>query len=84
MSHDSVNYLYLIAGAVPVLIALLSSEHLNVCEQAVWALGNITGDGPECRDYVIRCGIIQPLMKFVDPATPVSLHRNSCSPGLVV
>ena len=54
-----------------MLISLLSSEHLNVCEQAVWALGNITGDGPECRDYVIQAGIIPPLLKFVDGSTPV-------------
>lgn len=29
------------AGAVPLFLELLSSRHQNVCEQAVWALGNI-------------------------------------------
>lgn len=67
------NHLLHSVGAVPVLIALLSSEYINVCEQAVWALGNITGDGPECRDFVIRAGIIPPLLKFVHQATPVSI-----------
>lgn len=28
------------AGAVPLFLELLSSRHQNVCEQAVWALGN--------------------------------------------
>lgn len=28
------------AGAVPLFLQLLSSSHQNVCEQAVWALGN--------------------------------------------
>lgn len=45
---------------------------MNVCEQAVWALGNITGDGPECRDFVIRSGIIDPLLALVTERTPVS------------
>jgi importin subunit alpha-2 len=31
------------AGAVPYFIKLLSSPNHNVCEQAVWALGNIAG-----------------------------------------
>ena len=31
------------AGAVAPFIRLLLSEHANVAEQAVWALGNIAG-----------------------------------------
>lgn len=31
------------AGAVPKFIKLLESDQSNVCEQAVWALGNIAG-----------------------------------------
>lgn len=30
-------------GAVPFFLGLLYSPHQNVCEQAVWALGNIIG-----------------------------------------
>jgi hypothetical protein len=30
-------------GAVPFFMKLLYSPHQNVCEQAVWALGNIIG-----------------------------------------
>ena len=30
-------------GAVPRFMRLLCSPHPNVCEQAVWALGNIIG-----------------------------------------
>ena len=51
------------AGAVPALITLLSSECTHVKEQAVWALGNIAGDGSAMRDLVID--IVEPLLAFV-------------------
>lgn len=51
------------AGAVPHFVALLSSPDRNVCEQAVWALGNIAGDGPVLRDFTVDNGIIAPLLE---------------------
>lgn len=47
-----------------------------MCEQAVWALGNIIGDGPQCRDYVIRLGVVKPLLTFINPNIPLSFLRN--------
>ena len=48
---------YIKAGAVPHFINLIKSGEENVCEQAVWALGNIAGDGPHMRyseNYIIE------------------------------
>ncbi|XP_074032671.1 karyopherin alpha3 [Leptinotarsa decemlineata] len=64
------------AGAVPLFLMLLHSPHQNVCEQAVWALGNIIGDGPNLRDYVIELGIVDPLLSFIKPEIPISFLRN--------
>ena len=44
--------------------------------QAVWALGNIIGDGPHLRDYVIQLGVVQPLLTFINPEIPISFLRN--------
>uniref|UniRef100_A0A4W3JWS5 Importin subunit alpha n=1 Tax=Callorhinchus milii TaxID=7868 RepID=A0A4W3JWS5_CALMI len=64
------------ASAVPLFLRLLHSPHQNVCEQAVWALGNIIGDGPLCRDYVISLGVVKPLLSFINPSIPITFLRN--------
>ncbi|XP_014664270.1 PREDICTED: LOW QUALITY PROTEIN: importin subunit alpha-4-like [Priapulus caudatus] len=63
-------------GAVPLFLKLLSSPNQNVCEQAVWALGNIIGDGAPLRDYVIHLGVVKPLLAFITPEYPISFLRN--------
>ncbi|XP_064638150.1 importin subunit alpha-4-like [Lineus longissimus] len=68
------------AGAVPLFLRLLNCTHQNVCEQAVWALGNIIGDGPELRNFVISHDVVQPLLNFIDPnrkpPLPLPFLRN--------
>ena len=64
------------ANAVPLFLMLLNSPHPNVCEQAVWALGNIIGDGPHLRDFVISLGVVPILLSFVTDSIPITFLRN--------
>ena len=44
----------------------------EVVEQAVWALGNIAGDGPQLRDHVLDAGVVKPLMQLTNPGPQYS------------
>jgi hypothetical protein len=65
------------AGAVPVFVEALSKGNTNVIEQVVWALGNIAGDGPDCRDYVIQCKALPPMLGIIRETKNLSMLRNS-------
>ncbi|GFE53574.1 importin alpha [Babesia ovis] len=64
-------------GAVPKLIALLESPKEEVREQAIWALGNIAGDSPECRDLVLGLGALKPLLFLLVNSDKDSVVRNA-------
>ena len=65
------------AQAVPEFIKLLSSPVPDVREQAVWALGNIAGDSPTCRDYVLQQGALRPLLNLLSENNKLSMLRNA-------
>ena len=36
----------------------------------------LSGDGPQCRDYVIQLGVVDPLLKFISDDIPMTFLRN--------
>jgi len=65
------------AGAVPIFKDLLVSPSDDVREQAVWALGNIAGDSPRCRDYVLNHGVMESLLHNLSDSSKLSMLRNA-------
>ncbi|KAG8219728.1 armadillo-type protein, partial [Butyriboletus roseoflavus] len=45
--------------------------------KAVWALGNIAGDSPQCRDYVLQQGALRPLLTLLSENHKLSMLRNA-------
>ncbi|KAK7074592.1 Importin subunit alpha-3 [Halocaridina rubra] len=72
------TYALVEANHLPVLVDLLSNGRSKVQEQAVWALGNIVGDGPDCRDQALEEGIIRPLIELLASPIQVPLRRQVC------
>jgi importin subunit alpha-1 len=46
-------------------------------EQAVWALGNVAGDSPNCRDLVLGQGALVPLLSQLNEHSKLSMLRNA-------
>ena len=63
-------------GFVKPLISWISLGGLRYQELAVLAIGNIVGEGPQMRDFVINNGVIQPLLALVNQETPTTLLRT--------
>ena len=54
------------SGGIAPLVALMGSSNVDVCEQAVWAIGNIAGDCPAMRDQVLANGAIERVLKMIE------------------
>ncbi|WCJ23265.1 Importin subunit alpha [Euphorbia peplus] len=64
-------------GAIPKFVQLLGSGNDDVREQAVWALGNVAGDSPSCRDLVLSNGALMPLLAQFNEHSKLSMLRNA-------
>uniref|UniRef100_A0AC35U1A4 Importin subunit alpha n=1 Tax=Rhabditophanes sp. KR3021 TaxID=114890 RepID=A0AC35U1A4_9BILA len=64
-------------GCTPRLLALCRTGKLNLIEQALWAIANITGDSSQLRDYAISEGLLEVLTDLIKNAhtTKVELVR---------
>lgn len=43
----------------------------------MWALGNVAGDSPKCRDLVLSNGALNPLLAQLKGSTKLSMLRNA-------
>ncbi|KAG5684786.1 hypothetical protein PVAND_013999 [Polypedilum vanderplanki] len=53
-------------GIIPILTTLLSSNNINLVEQAIWALDNVIGDSPALLDEILKFNIIEPILKWIE------------------
>ncbi|CAJ2645044.1 importin subunit alpha-2-like [Trifolium pratense] len=60
-------------GAVTIFVKLLASSSDDV----VWALGNVAGDSPRCRDLVLGHGALVPLLAQLNELAKLSMMRNA-------
>ncbi|KAG4913854.1 hypothetical protein JHK82_054441 [Glycine max] len=66
-------------GVVPTLVNLLSSSSSNndIREETICALGNIAGDSPSYRDFVLSHGALSPLLSQLEPESLLQLEPHS-------
>ncbi|CAD7974664.1 unnamed protein product [Amoebophrya sp. A25] len=60
------------AGGLQAFLGILNSRSAlkaQLCEQCVWALGNIAGDGPELRDVLLRENVMRILQNICTAVT---------------
>ncbi len=57
--------------------ASFDSHLCHLLLQAVWALGNVAGDSPKCRDLVLSHGALIPLLSQLTDAAKLSMLRNT-------
>lgn len=76
-SGDSTQTRFVVeSGCVQPFVHLLASPNDDVREQAIWAIGNIAGDGAEFRDMLLQCNVVQALLTVIVPTAKITLIRN--------
>ena len=67
-------------NAIPILIGIMNaSNHIEVKEQAIWCLGNISGDNVRLRDSILEQGAIEIIANLVDQAPAGSTFTRNAS-----
>jgi hypothetical protein len=63
--------------ALPVLVALMQCHIESIREQAISALGSISGVSSQCRDSVLAFGILSPLLALLTQSTTMTVVRTA-------
>ena len=67
-------------NAIPILIKVLrDSGHIEVKEQAIWCLGNISGDNTRLRDTILEMGACEAISELIDLAPAGSSFTRNAS-----
>lgn len=67
----------LLLVTVCYLIHYIFTIKKNEKWKAVWALGNVAGDSPRCRDLVLASGALLPLLAQLNEHAKLSMLRNA-------
>lgn len=63
---------------VPRFVALLASPEADCRDQSAWAIGNLAGEGPECRNEALNHGAMPALLNMLmNPTQPNHVLRNA-------
>eukprot|EP01119_Soliformovum_irregulare_P013118 TRINITY_DN3460_c0_g1_i1.p1 TRINITY_DN3460_c0_g1~~TRINITY_DN3460_c0_g1_i1.p1 ORF type:complete len:953 (-),score=284.24 TRINITY_DN3460_c0_g1_i1:498-3326(-) len=63
-------------GVIALFISRLASPTLEIREQAVLGLGAVASYNPDARDFVLRSGVLNPLLHLINTQTPLPLLRK--------
>ncbi|KAH3742766.1 importin subunit alpha-8 [Pelomyxa schiedti] len=63
-------------GGVSALLSLLASHDLELCEQAIWGLGNIAGDSTANRDLILSLHAIPLILALISRTMPSEVHYS--------
>ncbi len=75
LSNTSEHISYVVeAGAIPILIRLLSSPNEEIRATVAWAVANIAGNRIEYRDMMITEGVLPALLQAVEGFKEKSKH----------
>ncbi|CAI9109255.1 OLC1v1009042C1 [Oldenlandia corymbosa var. corymbosa] len=61
----------------PMFVRLLASPNNDVREQVVWALCNVAGESPKCRDFVLGHGALPGLLAQFNEKSTLSMLRTA-------
>lgn len=74
-SRETEHTKYLVElGIVPLLAKILNEKDLEMIDQTVWALGNISGDCEKYRDAVLDTGALDVVLNLIVRFYPLNDH----------
>ncbi|KAJ2750843.1 hypothetical protein GGI19_004869, partial [Coemansia pectinata] len=64
--------------AAPYLLSLVTSDNLELQNQAAWALGNLAAEGEKTRETLHANGVLKPLVDLLGSTTDEAILQTAC------